>query len=64
MSTLYLRAARVLTGVDSGVIEDAAVQVEDGRIVAVGPAAQVPPPADPAVPQSGLRGCNTAPRPD
>ncbi len=51
MSTLYLRAARVLTGVDNGVIEDAAVQVDDGRIVAVGPAAQVPPPADPAVPR-------------
>ena len=51
MSTLYLRAARLLTGVDNGVIEDAAVQVEDGRIVAVGPAAQVPPPADPAIPQ-------------
>ena len=33
MSTLYLRAARVVTGVDNGVIEDAAVQVEDGRIV-------------------------------
>ena len=51
MSTLYLRAARLLTGVDNGVIEDAAVLVEDGRIVAVGPAAQVPPPADPAIPQ-------------
>ena len=51
MSTLYLRAARVLTGVDNGVIEDAAVQVEDGRIAAVGPAARVPPPADPTVPQ-------------
>ena len=51
MSTLYLRAARLLTGVDNGVIEDAAVQVEDGRIVAVGPAAQVRPPDDPAIPQ-------------
>lgn len=51
MSTLYLRAARVLTGVDNGVIEDAAVQVEDGRIAAVGPAAQVPPPVDLAIPQ-------------
>ena len=51
MSTLYLRAARVLTGVDNGVIHNAAVQVEDGRIVAVGPAAQVSPPADPAIPQ-------------
>lgn len=51
MSTLYLRAARVLTGVDNGVIKDAAVQVEDGLIAAVGPATQVPPPADPSVPQ-------------
>ena len=64
MSTLYLRAARLLTGVDNGVIEDAAVQVEDGRIVAVGPAAQVPPPADPAIPQVDYAGRDAAPRLD
>ena len=61
MSTLYLRATRLLTGVDNGVIEDAAVQVEDGRIVAVGPAAQVPPPADPAIPQVDYVGATLLP---
>ena len=61
MSTLYLRAARVLTGVDNGVIEDAAVQVEDGRIAAVGPAARVPPPADPAVPRVDYAGATLLP---
>ena len=62
MSTLYLRAARVLTGVDNGVIEDAAVQVEDGRIAAVGPAAQLPPTGRSGGPTGGLWGRDAAAR--
>jgi imidazolonepropionase-like amidohydrolase len=55
-SSLYIRAGRLITGRpdDEGdgaeVVEDAALRIEDGRIVAAGPAAQVPPPADPMVP--------------
>jgi imidazolonepropionase-like amidohydrolase len=55
-NSVYIRAGRLVTGrpghteQDAEVIEDAALRIEDGRIVAAGPAAQVPPPTDPMVP--------------
>lgn len=48
--TLYLRAARLITGRGEEVIEDAAVRVEDGRIAAAGKASEVTAPADASVP--------------
>src|SRR4051794_4708153 len=59
---LYVRAGRLITGrpahpdrptqLGAGieVIEDAALRIEDGRIVAAGPASQVAPPDDPLTP--------------
>lgn len=45
-----MRAARLITGRGDEVVEAAAVRVEEGRIVAAGPASMVLHPADDAVP--------------
>src|SRR5689334_15021873 len=54
--TVYIRTGRLVTGrpgpgdEDVEVIEDATIRVENGRIVAAGPVAQVPPPQDAMAP--------------
>lgn len=61
MDTLYIRAARLITGRGDEVIEDAAVRVEAGRIVAAGRAAGVPTPADATVPMVAYDGATVLP---
>ena len=42
---MYIRAGRLITGADHEVVEDGAVRIEEGKIVAAGPATEVLPPA-------------------
>lgn len=61
MKTFCIRADRVISGVGKEIIEDAVIQVADGLIVAVGPAREVTPPVDPAIPELQYRGVTVLP---